>query len=185
MPAGVNLPVIVGAVPLLYVQNMSISEGYRIERIAGSKFSQAIAPTTKTISIDAVLPGPTRLLLKKGLEAMALTSRLLVAAASPALKLTGIPVVSGMTIALDMQITDLKFSQSTQKRDALDVSITLQYVPRSSLTTIIGEAADLALAAATLAIPTGPAPNPIPRSPRPLPPKPPSEPPAGQRKFGA
>ena len=36
---------------------MSISEGYRIERIAGIKFSQAIAPTTKSISIEAMLIG--------------------------------------------------------------------------------------------------------------------------------
>ena len=162
MPAGVNVPVLVGAVPLFYVQSMNISEGYRIERIAGSKFSQAIAPTTKTISIEAMLIGPERLLLKKALETMALTSRLLVAAA-------GIPVVSGLTISLDMQITDLRFSQSVQKRDALDVSLTLQYVPRSSLTTILSEVADLALAAGTAAIPTGPAPNPIPRTPKPAP----------------
>src|SRR5437660_12889581 len=89
MPAGVNIPVLVGAVPLFYVQSMSISEGYRIERIAGSKFSQAIAPTTKTIAIEAMLVGPERLILKKGLEVMALTSRLLVAAAAPLLAITG------------------------------------------------------------------------------------------------
>lgn len=164
MPAGVNIPVLVGPVPLLYVQSMSISEGYRIERIAGSKFSQAIAPTTKTITIEAILLGRTRLLLKKALEALALTSRALVAATAPALKLTGIPVISGLTISLDMQITELRFTQSVQRRDALDVNLTLQYVPRSSLTAIIGEIADLALAAGSLAIPTGPAPNPISRS---------------------
>jgi hypothetical protein len=144
---------------------MSISEGYRIERIAGSKFSQAIAPTTKTITIEAMLVGPGRLLLKKGLEVMALTSRLLVAATAPLLAITGIPVVSGLTISLDMQITDLRFNQSVQKRDALDVSITLQYVPRSSLTAILSEVADLALAAASPAILSAPAPNPVSRTP--------------------
>src|SRR5438105_2546461 len=120
---------------------MSISEGYKIQRIAGSKFSQAIAPTTKTITIEAVLLGRERLLLKKGLEVLALTSRLLVSAMAPALKITGIPVVSGLTISLDMQITDLRFTQSVQKREALDVSITLQHVPRSSLFAILGEVA--------------------------------------------
>ncbi len=164
MPVGVNVPVLVGVVPLLYVQSMTISEGYRIQRIAGSKFAQAVSPTTKTIGIEAILMGRERLAMKKALEAMALTSRLLVAAAAPALKITGIPVVSGLTISLDMQITDLRFTQSVQKRDALDVSITLQHVPRSSLTAIIGEAADLLLAAGSAAIPTGPAPNPIARS---------------------
>ena len=161
-----NVPVLVGAIPLFYVQTMSMSEGYRIERIAGSKFSQAIAPTSKTIQIEAILIGPERLLLKKGLETMALTSRLLVAAAAPALKLTGIPVVSGLTIALDMQITELRFSQNVQKRDALDVSMTLQHVPRSNMTAILGELADLALAAGSAAVPSGPPPNPIARTAR-------------------
>ena len=169
MSAGANVPVLIGVVPLLYVQSMSISEGYHIERIAGSKFSQAIAPTTKTITIEAMLLGPTRLLAKKGLELMALTSRVMVAAAAPALAVTGIPVVSGMTISLDMQVTDLRFSQSVQKRDALDVSITLQYVPRSNLTTILGEAADLALAVGSAAV-SSPSPNPVMRTPKaPLP----------------
>ncbi|UPJ53434.1 hypothetical protein IVB30_20220 [Bradyrhizobium sp. 200] len=164
MAGNANTPVLVGVVPLLYVQNMNISEGYRIERIAGSKFSQAIAPTTKVISIEAMLLGPTRLVLKKELELMALTSRVMVAAAAPLLAMTGIPVVSGMTISLDMQITDLRFSQSAQKREAIDVNITLQHVPRSSLTAILGEAADLALAVGTAAV-SAPAPSPVARAP--------------------
>jgi hypothetical protein len=166
MAAGVNVPVLVGPVPLLYVQSMTITEGYRIERIMGSRFSQATQPTTKTIAIEAVLLGPERLLLKKALEAIALTSRLLVAAAAPLLAVTGIPVVSGLTISLDMQVTDLRFTQSVSKRDALDVSITLQHVPRSSLSAVLGEVADLVLAAGTAAVPTGPAPSPIARSPQ-------------------
>ena len=164
MPAGVNEPVLVGTVPLLYVQSMHISEGYRIARIAESKFSQATAPTTKTIGIEAMLLGPRRLQLKKALEVMALAWRQL-AAAAPRLAVIGIPVVSGLTISLDMQITELRFSQSVEKRDALDVSITLQHVPPSSITAILSEVADLLLAAGSTAIPTGPAPNPIARVP--------------------
>lgn len=167
MPAGVNIPVLVGTVPLFFVQSMSISEGYRIERIAGSKFMQALAPTTKTITIEAILPGITRLLIKKALEAMALTSRTLVAATAPALKITGIPVISGLTISTDMQITELRFTQNVQKRDALDVNLTLQHVPRSSLVSLIGEIADLALAVGTLAIPTTPTPIAVARTPGP------------------
>lgn len=165
MPAGVNLPAMIGALPLLYVQNMTLTEGYRIERIAGSKFSQAVGPTTKQIVIEAMLLGRERMLMMKALEAMALTSRLLVAMAAPTLKTTGLPVVSGMTISLDMQITDLRFTQNVSKREAIDVSITLIHVPRSSLTAILGEAADLALAAGSLAIPSGPGPSPVSRSP--------------------
>jgi hypothetical protein len=167
MAAGVNVPVLIGPVPLLYVQSITMSEGYRIERIAGSRFSQAVSPTTKTIAIEAMLTGPERLLMRKALEAIALTSRILVAAAAPLLAVSGIPVISGFAIALDMQITDLRFSQTVGKRDALDVSVSLQHVPRGAISTIAGEALDLALAAGTAAIPTTPAPNPIPRSPGP------------------
>lgn len=167
MPVGVNVPVMIGAVPLLYVQSISMSEGYQIERVAGSRFSQAIAPTTKTITVEAMLTGRERQLMRKALEAMALVSRIMVAAAAPLLSLTGIPVISGFTIALDMQITDLRFSQTVGKRDALDVTVQLKHVPRSAAATIVGEALDLALAAGTAAIPTTPAPNPIPRAPGP------------------
>jgi hypothetical protein len=163
--ADVNTPVLVGTVPLLYVQSLSISEGYRIERIAGSRFSQALAPTTKTITIEAVLLGPDRLVLKKELEALALVSRAMVTAAAPLLALSGIPVISGLTISLDMQITDLRFNQSAQKRDAVDVHITLQHVPRSSLTAILGEVADLALAAGTALTAGPPPPGPAARTP--------------------
>jgi hypothetical protein len=163
--AELNTPILIGPVPLLYVQSVSISEGYQIERIAGSSFSQAIAPTTKTIAIEAMLLGPDRLRRKKELEALALVSRVLVAATAPLLAVTGIPVVSGLTISLDMQITDLRFNQSVQKRDTLDVSITLRHVPRSSLTAVLGEVADLALAAGTALAAGPPPPSPLPRTP--------------------
>jgi hypothetical protein len=161
----VNTPVLIGTVPLLYVQSISLSEGYQIERIAGSSFSQAIAPTTKTIAIEAILLGPDRLLVKKQLEALALVSRVLVAATAPLLAATGIPVVCGLTVSLDMQITDLRFNQTVQKRDAIDVSLTLRQVPRSSLTAILGEIADLALAAGTAVAAGPPPPGPVPRTP--------------------
>jgi hypothetical protein len=163
--ADVNTPVLIGTVPLLYVQSISLSEGYQIERIAGSSFSQAIAPTTKTIAIEAVLLGPDRLQVKKQLEALALVSRVLVAAAAPQLAASGISVVCGLTVSLDMQITDLRFNQSVQKRDAVDVSLTLRQVPRSSRTAILGEVADLELAAGSPLAAGPPLPGPVPRTP--------------------
>ncbi|SDM02142.1 hypothetical protein [Nonomuraea jiangxiensis] len=162
-----NPPVLVGAVPLFHVQSMTISQGYRIERIMGSRWSQATQPTVKTIAIEAVLIGPDRLLVKKALEAMALTSRALAATAAPLMAVAGIPVVSGLTISLDMQITDLRITQSTTKREALDVSMSLHHVPRSNLSALAGEAADLALAAGTAISRAAPPPSPAPRSPGP------------------
>ncbi|APE25809.1 MULTISPECIES: hypothetical protein [Streptomyces] len=154
MPAGVNVPVLIGAVPLFTVTSLTLGEGYQVARIAGSRLAQLVAPTTKSISVEAVLVGRTRLLTKKGLEAMALTSRVLAGSTAPLMKMAGLPVVCGMTVSLDMQITSLRFTQSNQKRDALDVAISLEQVPRSSLTAILGEAMDIALAAGSAAIPT-------------------------------
>jgi hypothetical protein len=164
MAGAVNLPVLVGPVQLLYVQSMTVNEGYRIERIMGSRFSQATQPTNKTIAIEAVLLGPERLEQKKALEALALTSRLLVAAIARGESAVGIPVVSGLTISLNMQVTDLRFTQGVAKRDALDVSITLQQIPPALLTAVLGEVADLSLAVGTAAVPTGPAASPIART---------------------
>jgi hypothetical protein len=158
-----NVPVLVGPVPLLYVQSLTVSDGYRVERVLGSRFSQLTQPTTKTIAIAAVLLGPERLVQKKALEALALASRLLVATLAPAVAGIGIAVVSGLTVSLDMQITELRFTQNTERRDALDVSLTLQHVPRASVTAALSEVADLALAAGTGLASTGPLPNPIPR----------------------
>ena len=117
-----NTPVLIGPVPLLYVQSITITEGYQIERIAGSRFSQALAAHHQDDRDrgDAARDR-TGCCLKKELEALALVSRVLVAATAPLLAVTGIPVVSGLTISLDMQITDLRFTQSAQKRDAMDV----------------------------------------------------------------
>ncbi|WP_030760455.1 hypothetical protein [Streptomyces griseus] len=154
MPAGFNVPVLIGAVPLFTVTSLTLGEGYQVARIAGSRLTQLVAPTTRTISVEAVLIGRTRLLSKKGLETMALTSRALAGSTAPLMKLAGLPVVCGMTVSLDMQITSLRFTQSNQKRDAVDVTISLEQVPRSSLTAILGEALDLALAAGSAAIPT-------------------------------
>ena len=86
------------------------------------------------------------------------------AIAAPLLAPAGIPVVSGLTISLDMRIVELRFTQSVTKREALDVSLRLEHVPRSSLAAVIGEVADLSLAAATSAVPTGLAAHPIARA---------------------
>jgi hypothetical protein len=154
MAAVPNVPVLIGVVPLFTVTSLTLSEGYQVARIAGSRLAQLVSPTTKTITIEAVLVGSTRLLVKMSLEAMALTSRALAASTAQLMSLTGLTVVSGMTISVDMQVTSLRFTQSNQKRDAIDVSITLEEVPRSSLSAILGEALDMALAVATAAIPS-------------------------------
>ena len=125
-----NVPVLVGAVPLLKVQTYVVTEGYKAASIAASPFVQMVGLMTKTVAIDALLVGIERA-LRPALEALALNTvppiaQLLATAESFA----GIPVVSKNFIHLDMQITQLKFTQDNQNRDTLTVHIELTNVPR-------------------------------------------------------
>lgn len=160
-----NTPVLVGTVQLLYVQSITVTEGYRIERIMGSRFVQATQPTNQTIGIEAVLLGADRLDLKRDLETVALVSRQLVASAPTGQATVGISVVSGLTTTVNMQVTDLRFTQSVNKRDALDVSITLEQVLPGSRSGTPGDTTDTSLGSGTTAVPTAPAPNPVARVP--------------------
>ena len=146
-----NIPVLVGAVPLLAVTSFVLNEGFKIVPIAGNlstQLKQLVAPTTKTITIEALLIEEFRA-LRPALEAMALTSRLLASATGPLLKFTGIPVAAKNGVHLDMQISSLVFTQDNQMRDTLKVSISLTHVPRSQLNAIIGAVADLAVGVGT------------------------------------
>src|SRR4051812_34802727 len=85
-----NIPVLVGTVPLFAVSSFVITEGYKTASIANSTIAQMVAPTTKTVTIEALLVGPYRL-MRPLLEAMALTSRLLASAVAPLMKVAGVP----------------------------------------------------------------------------------------------
>jgi hypothetical protein len=138
----VNIPVMVGAVPLFAVTSFTLDEGYKSAAIASSKFTQMIAPTTKSIRIEALLIKEFRA-LRPALEAMALTSKALASATGPLLKFTGIPVVAKTGVHLDMQFTTLVFTQDNAMRDTLKVTMTLINVPRSQLAGLIGGALDV------------------------------------------
>jgi len=147
----INIPVLVGLVPLFAVTSFVLNEGYKVVPIAGNlatHLKQLVAPTTKTISIEALLIDEFRA-LRPALEAMALTSRLLASATGLLLKFTGIPVVAKTGVHLDMQITTLVFTQDNQMRDALKVSMTLTHVPRSRVFGLIGGALDVAVGVGT------------------------------------
>ena len=140
-----NVPVLVGAVPLLKVQSYVVNEGYKSASIAGSALVQMVSPTTKTVAIEAFLVGAERA-LRPALEVLAMTSRALASVSAPLLSVAGIPVISKNFIHLDMQITSLTFTQDNQNREALKVNIQLTNVPRPKLGGLLG-LADVALGA--------------------------------------
>jgi hypothetical protein len=138
----VNIPVLVGAVPLLAVTSFVLEEGYKSATIASSNFTQMTAPTTKTIRIEALLIGGARA-LRPALEGLALTSRALAPLVAPFMKLAGVPVVAKNGVHLNMQITSLAFTQDNNMRDTLKVTMSLVNVPRSQFTELLGGALDL------------------------------------------
>jgi hypothetical protein len=140
-----NVPVLVGVVPLLKVQSLVVNEGYKSTSIAGSPFIQMVSPTTKTVTIEAFLVDAERA-FRPALEALALTSRALASVTAPLLSVAGIPVISKNFIHLDMQITSLTFTQDNQNRETLKVNIQLTNVPRPKLGGLLG-LADVALGA--------------------------------------
>lgn len=147
-PSLLQSAVLVGVVPLTAVTKFVLTEGVKVAQVAGSgTFTQVIAPNTKTIAIDAQLIGKQRA-FRPALELLALSNRFLAALASPVEQFTGVPVVARLGVHLDMQITELVFTQDAVNRDAFTVSIKLSHVPRSTLGEGIGAALDLVMGVA-------------------------------------
>jgi hypothetical protein len=127
-----NIPVLVGAVPLFKVQTYLVTEGYKSVSIPASSFVQMVGMTSKIIAIDALLVGGERA-LRPALEALALNLPGIAQLTAFLESFIGIPVVSKNFVHLDMQITQLKFTQDNQNRDTLTVHIDLVNVPRPKL----------------------------------------------------
>jgi hypothetical protein len=125
-----NPPVLVGVVPLLKVQTYVVTETYKSVSIPASSFVQMVGMTSKTLAIDALLVGIERA-FRPVLEALAMNTIPGALQATSFLEsLAGIPVVSKNFIHLDMQITQLKFTQDNTNRETLSVHIDLTNVPR-------------------------------------------------------
>jgi len=145
---GSPVSVLLGVVPLTTVTSFVLNEGYKVAPIAGSPLlAQMVAPTTKTINIEALLIGRERA-LRPALEALALVNRFLAAATGPLMFLTGVPVVARLGVHIDMQITSLAFTQDNSNRDTLKVTIALQHVPRTAIAEAIGAGLDMAMGVA-------------------------------------
>lgn len=135
--------VLVGFVPLLAVNTLSLSEGYKLPAIGRGDRSQWLGRTEFTVSIQGLLIGPDRFQQKAALETMADLSVLLPSLSSiPGLG--GIFIVSDLTILSDMQITSLSFTQTNQEFGAISVNISLKHCPRGLLGGLLGRGLNLA-----------------------------------------
>jgi hypothetical protein len=117
-------------VPLWAVTSMSLSESYHLPPI-GSSGARAVATThDDTVTLSGILAGPDRFKWKAALEGLAETSKRggAIAAATGG-RISGLILVTAMTIRTDMQVQTLSFTASAARRGVLDVSLTMQHMP--------------------------------------------------------
>lgn len=121
----------VETIPIWAVTQITLSESYHLPAI-GSTGAKAIVSThDDTVSLSGLLAGPDRFAMKLMLETMAEASKRGSAlAAMTGGKVGGLILITSMTIRTDMQVQTLTFSSSAAKRDVLDVSISLAYMPK-------------------------------------------------------
>ena len=135
-------------VPLFAVTSMSLTEAYHLPPIGSSKQRMIVAAHDDTISLSALLVGRERFTLKFLLETMAnlskrgtITERVLRGAVS------GLTLVTSMTIRTDLQIQSLTFGASAARREAIDVSMSLVHVPRPGALAKVLDVASLGVGA--------------------------------------
>lgn len=117
-------------VPLWAVSTISLSETYHLPPIGSSGAKAIVANHDDTVSLTGVLVGEERYIWKLALESLAEASKRGSALAAMTGGLAGgLILVTSMTIRTDMQVQSLSFTASAQKRDALDVSVSMAHMP--------------------------------------------------------
>ena len=135
-------------VPLFAVTSISVSESYHLPPIGSSQQRVIVAAHDDTITLGGLLIGPSRFTLKFLLETMADMSKRGTAIERVTRgRVSGLVLVTAMTIRTDMQIQSLTFTASASKRATLDVSMTLVHVPRPGVLSRVLDVAGLGVGA--------------------------------------
>lgn len=117
-------------IPLWGVTSMSLSETYQLPAIGSSAMKASVATHDDTITLTGLLVGPERYAWKLLLETVSESSKRGSAlAAMTGGLVSGLVLITSMTIRTDMQVQSLTFNATAAKRDALDVTITLTHMP--------------------------------------------------------
>ena len=124
----VDLPL---AIPLFAVTRMSVTESFPLPPVGASAFRTAASPAGEVVSLSALLVGPQRLLWKKDLELIAASSRSGGSLGSwTGGAVSGVTLVSTLITRVNMQISELSFSASSQRLDCIEVGVSMRHVPR-------------------------------------------------------
>jgi hypothetical protein len=120
-------------VPLWSVTQIGLSESYHLPAIGAAGARSIVGTHDDKVSLSGVLVGEERHAWKLALETLAETGRRGSAiAAYTGGAVSGLVLVTAMTIRTDMQVESLSFTATAGKRDALDVQMSLVHMPRPS-----------------------------------------------------
>ncbi|HEX5175349.1 MAG TPA: hypothetical protein VFV91_14520 [Gaiellaceae bacterium] len=123
--------------PIAVMSQMKLTETYALPPIGTTAMKAIVDVHDDTIELTIALVGPERFAWKVILETMAESSK----RGSPLTKVplvknipgvSGLALVTSMTIRTDLQVKTLVFTASATRRDTLDAVITLAYMPRPS-----------------------------------------------------
>lgn len=120
-------------IPIWSVTTMALTESFHLPPIGSTGARSVLGTHDDRIVLTGVLVGPERHAWKLALETLAETGRRGSAiAAMTGGAVSGLVLVTAMTIRTDMQVESLSFTASAAKRDLLDVSISMIHMPRPS-----------------------------------------------------
>jgi hypothetical protein len=141
-------------VPLWAVNQLSIESSYFVPQIGGTRRRVAVVTHDDTLSFTAVLLGASRFAWKVALENLAESSRQGTALS----KFTngamgGLILITAATIRTDLAVQSLNFTQTAQRRGAIDVTMRLLHLPRPGSTAKLLDVASIGVGALTDALP--------------------------------
>jgi hypothetical protein len=117
-------------IPIWAVTQMTLTETYHLPPIGSTGAKAIVGVHDDLIALTGVLPGMERFAWKLALETMAEASKRGTAlGAFTGGSVSGLILITAMTVRTDMQIQQLTFTASTTKRETLDVSIQLASMP--------------------------------------------------------
>lgn len=118
-------------IPIWAVKTMTLSESYHLPPIGSSGAKAIVSTHDDTVTLAGSLVGAERFAWKFALETLAETAKRGGALQSwTGGAVSGLILITSMTIRTDMQIQSLSFTSSAAKRDAIDVSISMAHMPR-------------------------------------------------------
>ncbi len=118
-------------VPLFAVSTMTLAETYHLPPIGSDTARVLVETHDDTITLSAALVGPDRHVWKLMLETVAEQSmRGSVLESMTSGRVGGLILWTGLTLRTDIFVKSLNFTAAAGRRDAIDVAMTLEHLPR-------------------------------------------------------